>query len=92
LLYRSDAPLGDKWTGALPNIKGRVDWLLINDNVTVSGAFTAGKNVTANVQGSYPSAAPRYIDFDAHRSSSIYADDTLSVHPRSINIYQIIKY
>lgn len=86
-----DLSLGTLSAGELPDIKGRIDWVLINENVTVSGCFDSGRNTTAGVQGSNSASTPRYIDFQASRANPIYGSYG-GVLPRSLAVNFVIKY
>ena len=89
--FGGDFALGTISAGEIPDIKGRIDWVLINENVTTSGVFSTGKNVTAGVQGSNTSANPRYIDFKASSGNSLYGSYG-GVLPRSLAVKFVIKY
>ena len=90
LLYRADADIGNYWGGAVPNIVGiyRVDYG--RPTGYSSGAFYhagGGPEIRGNT-----AAGNCGVGFDASRVSGIYKDGTTSVHPRSLNIYMVIKY
>lgn len=91
LLYRNDANIGNYWAGAVPNIIGSLTAVAMNP-FNYSGAFSVGSSSGTVPGPNSGSIQRRYIDFYASRVSTVYKDGTDSVHPRSLNVYMVIKY
>ena len=91
MVYRADDVIGGYWDGAIPNIIGSLTAVAMNP-FNYSGAFSVGGS-SGTVPG--PNSGQiqrRYVDFYASRVSTVYKDNAASVHPRSLNVYMLIKY